>query len=224
MTFGAIVQKNGLYALRILGSCGQFTAEELLNLAKLAQKFGKGCVTATSRGTIELEGISETELEEAVAAIQAAGLRLGGTGATVRAVVACKGTACRRGMYDVHALACCFDEQFYGLEVPKKFKIGVFGCINSLGKAMAQDVGIMPSFTKLGCLELYVGGLAGSRPMHGRHIAVPLTQEQAIKAVAFIIDLYCQKGKYPQRLRAVLDGQPELWDEIEQYARQLAAE
>ena len=146
MTFGAIVQKNGLYALRILGSCGQFTAEELLNLAKLAQKFGKGCVTATSRGTMELEGISETELEEAVAAIQAAGLRLGGTGATVRAVVACKGTACRRGMYDVHALACRFDEQFYGLEVPKKFKIGVFGCINSLGKAMAQDVGIMPSY------------------------------------------------------------------------------
>ena len=36
MTFGAIVQKNGFYALRILGSCGQFTAEELLNLAKLA--------------------------------------------------------------------------------------------------------------------------------------------------------------------------------------------
>ncbi len=223
MTFGAIGQKNELYALRIVGSCGQFTAEELLALAKLAQQFGKGRITATSRGTVELEGISEAELEAAVAAIQAAGLRLGGTGTTVRAVVACKGTSCRRGMYDVHALACCLDEQFYGLEVPKKFKIGVFGCINSLGKAMAQDVGIMPSFTKLGCLDLYVGGLAGSRPVYGRHIAVPLTQEQAIKAVAFIIDLYCQKGKYPQRLRAVLDGQPELWEEIEQYVRQLAA-
>ncbi len=224
MTFGIIGQKNGLYALRLLGSCGQFTAQELLAVGTLAQQFGQGCVTATSRGTLELEGIKEDELEAVRDAVRQAGLRLGGTGATVRAVVACKGTTCRRGMFDVHALACSLDKKFYGLEVPKKFKLGVFGCINSLGKAMAQDVGIMPSFTKLGCLELYVGGLAGSRPVHGRHIAVPLTQEQVMQTVAFIIELYRQKGKYPQRLRAVLDGQPELWEEIEQYVKRLAAE
>lgn len=222
MTSGIITQKNGLFALRIVGGCGQFTAAELLALGKLAQQFGKGCITATSRGTVELEGISEAELEAAVLAVQEAGLRLGSSGTTVRAVVACKGTSCRRGMLDVHALACSLDEQFYGLAVPKKFKIGVFGCINSLGKAMAQDVGIMPSFTRQGCIELYVGGLAGSRPVRGRHIAVPLPQAKAADAVKFIIELYCRQGKYPQRLRAVLDGTPNLWEQIEDYCRQLA--
>ncbi len=222
MTSGIIVQKNGLFALRIVGCCGQFTAAELLTLGKLAQQFGKGCVTATSRGTMELEGISEAELEPAVAAVKEAGLRLGGTGATVRAVVACKGTSCRRGMFDVHAMASSLDRQFYGQDVPKKFKIGVFGCINSLGKAMAQDVGIMPSFTSPGYFELYVGGLSGSRPARGRHIAVPLPQEKIADAVRFIIELYCQQGKYPQRLRAVLDGKPDLWEQIERYCRQLA--
>ena len=37
-----------------------------------------------------MNGVSESELEPAIEAVQAAKLRLGGTGATVRAVVASK--------------------------------------------------------------------------------------------------------------------------------------
>ena len=43
-------------------------------------------------------------------------------------------------LYDVHALATELDDLFYGQIVPKKLKIGVFGCINSLGKAKSQDI------------------------------------------------------------------------------------
>lgn len=221
MTFGVIPQKNGLYALRILGNCGQFTAAEIARAAELVENFGSGHLTATSRGTFELEGVREDELEQAVAAVKSSGLRLGGTGTTVRAVIACKGTACRRGMFDVHRLAKILDERFYGLEVPKKFKIGVFGCKNSLGKAMAQDVGVMPSFTSIGKYELYIGGLLGNAPASGRHIAVPLNEEQLLQAVDFIVRLYQERGIYPQRLRAVLDEKPELWQQIENYCLHL---
>lgn len=223
MTTGIIQQKNNFFALRIIGNCGQFNVTELTALGKIAEAFGNGSITATSRGTMELDGIAAENLDQAVAAVAKAGLRLGGTGATVRAVVACKGSACRRGLFDVHALACRLDKQFYGQEVPKKFKIGVFGCLNSLGKAMAQDVGIMPSFTRPGCLELYIGGLLGNKPVQGRHVAVPLAQEQVPEAIAYVIELYRQHGVYPQRLRAVLDGRPELWQQIEDYCRRLAA-
>ena len=92
MIFGVLPQKKNQYALRILGNCGEFTSEELLRLSELTAKFGNGKITATSRGTFELNGVSESELEPAIEAVQAAKLRLGGTGATVRAVVACKGT------------------------------------------------------------------------------------------------------------------------------------
>lgn len=222
MVFGVIPQKGGLYSLRILGNCGCFTAAEVAKAAELASRFGSGLLTATSRGTFELEGVTEDELEQAVAAVHDSGLRLGGTGGTVRAVVACKGSSCRRGMFDVHALACKMDKEFYGLEVPKKFKIGVFGCKNSLGKAMAQDVGIMPSFTILGKYELYVGGLLGNSPVQGKHIAIPLDEEQLLTAVKFIINLYQEQGTYPQRLRAVLDQQPDLWEQIRMYCQSLA--
>ena len=136
MIFGVLPQKKNQYALRILGNCGEFTSEELLRLSELTAKFGNGKITATSRGTFELNGVSESELEPAIEAVQEAKLRLGGTGATVRAVVACKGTDCRKGMFDVHAFACRLDKEFYGIDVPKKFKIGVFGCLNSLGYAL----------------------------------------------------------------------------------------
>ena len=120
MIFGVLPQKKNQYALRILGNCGEFTSEELLRLSELTAKFGNGKITATSRGTFELNGVSESELEPAIEAVQAAKLRLGGTGATVRAVVACKGTDCRKGMFDVHAFACRLDKEFYGIDVPKK--------------------------------------------------------------------------------------------------------
>lgn len=223
MTLGVIPQKNNLYALRILGSCGEFSYNELLNLAEVTKKFGFGNVTATSRGTIEVNGITEQKLEDAIAAVQQCGLRLGGTGTTVRVIVACKGTDCRRGMFDVHGLACKLNKEFYGINVPKKFKIGVFGCLNSLGKAMSQDIGVMPSFTDIGKFELYVGGLLGNSPIQGVHIPVPLAEEKLTAAIKHILTLYQKKGSYPQRLRAVLDADPELWNDIRKYIQELAA-
>ncbi len=220
--FGVVPQKNNLFAVRILGNCGQFSAEEISRIAEIAERFGNGNITATSRGTFEIEGITAELLDDAVSEIKKHNLRIGGTGATVRAVVACKGTACRRGMFDVHGLACRLDEQFYARAVPKKFKIGVFGCMNSLGKAMAQDVGVMPSFTKLGNYEIYLGGLLGNKPVQGKHIAVPLTEQQLTDAIEFIINVYIENGVYPQRLRAVLDSKPELWDMITAHVQELA--
>lgn len=220
--FGVVPQKNNLFAVRILGNCGQFSVGEISKIAEIAERFGNGNITATSRGTFEIEGITAELLDNAVSEIKKHNLRIGGTGATVRAVVACKGTACRRGMFDVHALACRLDEQFYARAVPKKFKIGVFGCMNSLGKAMAQDVGVMPSFTKLGNYEIYVGGLLGNKPVQGKHIAVPLTEQQLTDAIEFIIKVYIENGVYPQRLRAVLDSKPELWDMITAHIQELA--
>ena len=54
MIFGVLPQKKNQYALRILGNCGEFTSEELLRLSELTAKFGNGKITATSRGTFEL--------------------------------------------------------------------------------------------------------------------------------------------------------------------------
>lgn len=132
-----------------------------------------------------------------------------------------KGTTCTKGLYDVHALATELDDLFYGQIVPKKLKIGVFGCINSLGKAKSQDIGIMPSFKNPHKFEIYIGGLLGNSPVYGQHIDIALNKEQLICAIKFIIEIYQKNGKYPQRLRKVLDTNPNLWQEITDYLTKL---
>ena len=131
---GVIAQKNNFYALRILGDCGEFSTNELISISQIANIYGNKKITATARGTIEIEQIPENNLSSAIDAIKQANLKLGGTGTTIRAIVACKGSTCNKGLFDVHALASELNTLFFGLSVPKKLKIGVFGCINSLGK------------------------------------------------------------------------------------------
>ena len=218
---GIIHQKNNFYTARIVGNCGEFSAQELIAIAQIASTYGNGKITATSRGTIEIEQISPDNIESMLAEIKAHNLRLGGTGTTVRAIVSCKGTTCTKGLYDVHALARELDDLFYGQIVPKKLKIGVFGCINSLGKAKSQDIGIMPSFKNPHKFEIYIGGLLGNSPVYGQHIDIALNKEQLICAIKFIIEIYQKNGKYPQRLRKVLDTNPNLWQEITDYLTKL---
>ena len=218
---GIIHQKNNLYTARIVGNCGEFSTQELIAIAQIASTYGNGKITATSRGTIEIEQISPDNIENMLAEIKAHNLRLGGTGTTVRAIVSCKGTTCTKGLYDVHALATELDDLFYGQIVPKKLKIGVFGCINSLGKAKSQDIGIMPSFKNPHKFEIYIGGLLGNSPVYGQHIDIALNKEQLICAIKFIIEIYQKNGKYPQRLRKVLDTNPNLWQEITDYLTKL---
>ena len=48
-----------------------------------------------------------------------------------------------------------------------------------------------------------------------------LNKEQLICAIKFIIEIYQKNGKYPQRLRKVLDTNPNLWQEITDYLTKL---
>ncbi|WP_440336928.1 hypothetical protein [Megamonas funiformis] len=76
---GIIHQKNNFYTARIVGNCGEFSAQELIAIAQIASTYGNGKITATSRGTIEIEQISPDNIESMLAEIKAHNLRLGGT-------------------------------------------------------------------------------------------------------------------------------------------------
>lgn len=214
MALGVLRQKEGRYALRLLGNGGVFDSGALRAAAALADHYGDGTVTATSRGTLEVGGISEEALEPALAEAACLGLRVGGTGATVRAVTACKGTVCTRGLYDVHGLADELDKAFVGLPTPKKFKIGVFGCPNSLGKAMGQDVGIQPHVPFQGTFDLYLGGRMGRVPAFGRSLGLPLRRDQLAPAVGLILECYQERAAEGERFQSLLEREPELMDEL----------
>lgn len=205
MAAGIIKQKNGVFAIRILGECGIFTAKQLRAVEEVSERYGNGVVTATSRGTFEITGVHEADLEAATLHLTQTGLTVGGNGPTVRAVIACKGTECTHGLFDVHALAAQLERALLGQAVPKKFKIGVFGCPNSLGKARSQDAGILPSMTEKGAFDIYIGGMMGKNPALGERLPRVFTYEQLLPAMQVLIEVYNEYALPKERFRAMLD-------------------
>lgn len=223
MQNGILPQKGGRYALRVVGSCGVFTPDALRAAALVAERCGGGRVTATSRGTLEIDRIPAERLDEAVALAGELGLKWGGTGATVRAVTACKGTDCRRGVFDTHRLALQLDRAFFGTPAPKKFKIGVYGCPNSLGKARGQDVGILPAPGEAGRFLLFVGGMMGRRPRLGDELGFALPESALVEAVGRILAFYRRHGAEGQRLGDLLEeGGAPLLDRLRAELKELA--
>jgi dissimilatory sulfite reductase (desulfoviridin) alpha/beta subunit len=131
---------------RTFSGNGVYTSAQLRALADCADKYGNGTAALTTRLAVELPGIAYDDIENAERFVNAAGMVIGGTGAKVRPVTACKGTTCIYGNCDTQALARALHERFYigwrSVVLPHKFKIGVGGCPNSCIKPSLNDLGI----------------------------------------------------------------------------------
>jgi len=137
------------FSARVLTGNTCLSSKELNILAQAAEKFAEGQVSLTSRQTVEVMGIPYENLEAFAEFIQKNGMLVGGTGDKVRPVTACKGTVCKFGKIDTHAIAQAAHERFYigGRErkLPHKFKIGVGGCAHNCIKPMLNDIGLVGS-------------------------------------------------------------------------------
>lgn len=132
---------------RVLTRNGKITTAESRAIADAADKYGSGEIAMTSRMCIEVQGIAFENIEPFMAAVNEAGLEVGGTGPKVRPVVSCKGTTCQYGLIDTFGLAKEIHERFYrgwhDVKLPHKFKIGVGGCPNNCVKPDLNDLGII---------------------------------------------------------------------------------
>ena len=141
---GFMAQKQkGKYSLRLRIAGGHLTAEQLLAVARVAEKYGHGYIHNTSRQNIEIPYIDVADAEEVKAELARGGVEPGCCGARVRTVTACQGAAtCPSGNIDTYALAKKLDERYFGRDLPGKFKFGITGCQNNCLKAEENDLGI----------------------------------------------------------------------------------
>jgi len=141
---GFIPIKNGLFSVRIISNAGVFSAEKMNYVNEIAQKYGNGTISFTTRLCIEIPMINPEDIDNVKKAITQAGLISGGTGKKVRPVVACKGTVCSHGLIDTQGIANKIKDEFFMKQtLPSKFKIGLAGCPNNCTKACLNDLGFM---------------------------------------------------------------------------------
>lgn len=152
---------------RVITGNGKITAEQMMEVAKAAEKYGDGGVCFTSRLCIECTGVDFDNIESFEADIEAAGLSTGGTGPKVRPVVSCKGTTCQYGRIDTFSLSQKIHERFYKgyreMKLPHKFKIAVGGCPNNCVKPDLNDLGVIGQYKPIldidkcrGCKKCFI--------------------------------------------------------------------
>lgn len=198
------------FSARVVTPYGVVTADQVRQLAGIAETFGNGTVTLTTRQSFELPGIPFAKIAEFETAVKAVGLSVGGTGPRVRPIVSCKGTTCSCGLIDTFALAKAIHERFYlgwhDVTLPGKFKIGVGGCPNNCIKPNLNDLGIVGKLlpgNRRGYL-VTLGGHWGRVGDIGREAETFETVEQVLAYIEKVLTFFRDNGKKGERFFKML--------------------
>jgi len=136
------VQKSR-FSLRLRITGGQIQAGELKKVCEIAQKYGHGYIHMTSRQGIEIPFIKLEDIDVVNKELGEVGLQPAACGSRVRTVTACQGKAiCPSGLIDTTKLARELDSRYFAMDLPRKFKFGITGCLNNCLKAEENDLGI----------------------------------------------------------------------------------
>ena len=198
-------KKTDCFSARIVTTNGLVTAAQTRALADIAEKFGNGMVTLTTRQSFELPGVPFARIAEFTAAVEATGLSVGGTGPRVRPVVACKGTTCPCGLVDTFSLAKKIHERFYkgwhDVKLPGKFKIAVGGCPNNCVKPDLNDLGVVGCMLPSGArgYRVLLGGHWGRTGGAGTEAAVFATEDEVLDFIDKVLSFYRDNGNPGER-------------------------
>ena len=218
--FGILPQKQeGYYVVRFLSNVGYFSANDMITLSNIANKYGNGELSLTSRLTVEIPYIKEEYIQNVIDIIKKNNLRIGGSGKTVRAVLSCKGSVCRRSFVDIRSISDKIEKKFFGKPLPGKFKIGVFGCVNSYGKAQTNDLSIMPMKT-LNSEEaeylIFLGGSIGRKQRLGATMKSRFKEEELLDVIDAVLTFYKNNANEKERFPRVIErlGMEKVEEEI----------
>ena len=195
--FLANMQKDGTYSVvpRVPG--GEITAEKLIVLGEVAQRFGL-YTKITGGQRIDLFGAQVHQLPLIWADLIAAGFESGHAyGKAMRTVKSCVGsTWCRYGVQDSVGLAVEIENRYRGLRAPHKIKLAVSGCTRECAEARGKDVGVIA--TEKGW-NLYVCGNGGMKPRHAELLASDLDKETLIRYIDRFLMFYIRTADRLQR-------------------------
>ena len=174
---GAILQRDEkTYAIVLRIPVGLLDADKLERMAAAVRKYSIPIVKITSGQRIALVGITRDQIDPVWEDL---GMDIGrASELCLHYVQACPGTTvCRYGLQDSLKLGMRLEEEFLGIGLPAKLKIGISGCPFCCSESFMRDIGAIG--TKKGW-ELTVGGFAGYKPRVGEKIASGLTEDDVI--------------------------------------------
>jgi len=199
---GAIIQRDKeTYAVAPHIPCGMVSPDTLRKIADVAEQYQCDALKLTGAARIAIIGLKEEDVDNVWRDLDM--LPGAAVGLCVRSVKACPGvTFCKRGKQDSLGLGMKMDEQYHGMQLPGKMKIGVSGCANQCADTSFRDIGLVGVAAGW---KVLVGGCGGGRPRIGEVLAGGLSDDKVISLVSQIVDYYKENAKPNERLGRLID-------------------
>lgn len=216
-------RQKDFFLQRVKLAAGVLSSEQTRTIASAAARFGQGMVHLTTRGSMEIHWLHETDLPAVKRALAAVGLTSrGACGGAVRGVSCASQGAL--GFPAVERLAHRIHRYFTGNprfeRLPKKFKIAVEADLSSK-RHLIQDAGIVLSSEVDGIayFDIYVAGGLGREPQPGFLLESSVSEARIIPLLEGIVRVYTAHTPSGKRLKHLIRQIGE-----DEFLRLLAAE
>ena len=184
-------RQEGFFMQRVKLPAGVLSAEQARTVAAVAERFGRGTVHLTTRGSMEVHWLAEGDLPLVKQELAKVGLTSrGACGGAVRGVTcSSQGAAPFPGL---ESLARRLQRHFTGNPrfegLPKKFKIGIEADTTG-GRHLIQDVGLVLAGSDDGVAtyDVWIAGGLGREPWAGFLLAAGVREERLLPVIEAVI-------------------------------------
>jgi ferredoxin-nitrite reductase len=201
-------RQDGYFMQRVKLAAGVISAGQARAVAAVSTRFGQGTIHLTTRGSMEIHWLQETDLPEVKRALAAAGLTArGACGGAVRGVTCSSQGAA--GFPALETMARRLQRHFTANprfeRLPKKFKIGIEADINGR-RHLIQDVGLVLSDDtgSTPCYDMYVAGGLGREPQAGFLFQSSISENRVIPLIEAIARVYAANTLAGKRLKHLI--------------------
>jgi sulfite reductase (ferredoxin) len=198
-------RQKEFFMQRVKLPAGIISSDQALKVAQVSERYARGLLHLTTRGSIELHWLSEADLAPVAAQLASVGLvNRGACGGAVRGVIC--GSLGTAGAPALEALARRVHRHFTGNprfeSLPKKFKVGIEADTSS-GRHLIQDTALVqvPSEDGRSRFDVYVAGGLGREPQPGFLLAEAVAEESVLPLIETIARLYQENTPPPKRLK-----------------------
>ncbi|MFA7402398.1 MAG: nitrite/sulfite reductase [Pelobacteraceae bacterium] len=209
-------RQSGFFMQRVKLAAGVISAQQARTVAAVAERFGRGTLHLTSRGSIEIHWLAEEVLQEVKRELAQVGLTSrGACGGAVRGVTC--GSQRAQGFPLLETVAMRLHCHFTGNprfeRLPKKFKIGIEADVSG-GRHLIQDAGLVLAKVEDGraWFDVWIAGGLGREPRPGFLLAESVAEERLIPIIEAVLAVYATHAPPPKRLKFLAQefGQEEL--------------
>lgn len=135
-------RQKDLFTIRLRCPGGKMTAERMLKIAEVANKYGAGRVHLSVRQSIEILDVNIADFDAVAEELREVDQLVASCGPRVRVPTACGGCSYNpNGLMDTQAHAEMVDDKYFGTPTHHKFKITFAGCPIDCPHSRQADLG-----------------------------------------------------------------------------------